>query len=134
MEADMEEQALEVLERLIAEDDHSVEAWYLGGWCLHLLAGKQEANNTAAKVEENGKSQKTITMKSSRDWLLRCLKLYDKLEYEDERLKTHVEELLVEMNQVLGPAPADGEAEDEDGEWDGIEEDDEDGDAEMADT
>jgi len=134
MEADMEEQALEVLERLIAEDDHSVEAWYLGGWCLHLLAGKQDENNTAAKEEDEGKDQKTITLKSSRDWLLRCLKLYSKLEYEDERLKTHAEELLEEMNQVLGPAPAEGEADDDDEEWEGIEEDEEDGDAQMAGT
>lgn len=134
MEAEMEEQALEVLERLIAEDDHSVEAWYLGGWCLHLLAGKQDATNSETKVEEEGEDQKTITLKSSRDWLLRCLKLYGKLEYEDERLKTHAEELLQEMGEVLGPAPADGGVEDEDEEWEGIEEDVEDGDAEMAGT
>ena len=41
MEAEMEEQALDVLERLVEEDDHSVEAWYLGGWCLNLLAAKE---------------------------------------------------------------------------------------------
>jgi len=128
----MEEQALEVLERLIAEDDHSVEAWYLGGWCLHLLASRQDASDDATAVGENGKNQKTITLKSSRDWLVTCLKLYGKLDYEDQRLKTHAEELLEEMNNILGPAPADGEADDEDEEWEGIEEDEEDGDAEMA--
>ena len=32
MEAEMENDAIEVLERMVAEDDHSVEAWYLGGW------------------------------------------------------------------------------------------------------
>lgn len=133
----MEEQALEVLERLVAEDDHSVEAWYLGGWCLHLIAGKQEGTNGDAKTEENAKDPKIVTLKSSRDWLSRCLKLYSKLEYEDERLKAHAEELLEEMSKVLGPAPAEGFAEDDNDEeeWEGIEEDEEeDGDAEMAGT
>jgi hypothetical protein len=30
MEVEMELQALQVLERLILEDDESIEAWYLG--------------------------------------------------------------------------------------------------------
>jgi hypothetical protein len=38
MEAQMEEEALEVVERLVGEDDESIEAWYLGGWCLYLMA------------------------------------------------------------------------------------------------
>ena len=37
----MEEEALGVVERLVREDDGSVEAWYLGGWCLYLLGVKQ---------------------------------------------------------------------------------------------
>lgn len=41
MEVEMEEEALGVVERLVQEDDGSVEAWYLGGWCLYLLGGKQ---------------------------------------------------------------------------------------------
>jgi len=57
---------------------------------------------------------------------LKCLKLYKKLEYEDERLKAHADELVAEMNKVLGP-PVEG-ADDEEDEWEGIEEDsDEDG-------
>ena len=38
MEVSMLEEALNVLERLVNEDDQSVEAWYLGGWCLYLAA------------------------------------------------------------------------------------------------
>jgi len=124
MDAGMEEQALEVLERLVDEDDHSVEAWYLGGWCLNVMAEKENADGTADATEPDAK---TRTLKTSRDWLLKCLKLYGKLEYEDERLKAHADELVAEMNKVLG-APVDGADDEEDEEWEGIEEDsDEDG-------
>lgn len=119
MEADMEDEAIEVLERLVNENDSSVEAWYLGGWCLHLLAGKQKA--------KGGEHEKTVTslLKASREWLDNCLKLYGMLEYEDERLKEHVEEILKELNDVLGPA-----VEGEEDEW-SDEEDGEDDDEEM---
>ena len=50
MEVGMEEEALGVVERLVQEDDGSVEAWYLGGWCLYLLGGKQ------AGLDKGGKS------------------------------------------------------------------------------
>jgi tetratricopeptide (TPR) repeat protein len=123
MDAAMEEQALEVLERLVDEDDHSVEAWYLGGWCLNVMAEKESADSTAKPGEESaGPDAKTRTLKTSRDWLLKCLKLYGKLEYEDERLKAHADELVAEMNKVLGP-PVEGDDDDDDEEWEGIEED-----------
>ncbi|KAI2487629.1 Sterol-sensing multi-domain protein [Pyrenophora tritici-repentis] len=95
MEAEMEDEAIEVLERLVGENDGSVEAWYLGGWCLHLLAGKQKT-----------KGEEKVAMsllRASRDWLENCLKLYGMLEYEDERLKEHADELLKELGDVLGP-------------------------------
>ncbi|KAF1930821.1 TPR domain-containing protein [Didymella exigua CBS 183.55] len=122
MEAEMEEEALEILERLINENDESVEAWYLGGWCLHLLAGKQKA--------KGGELEKTVPslLKASREWLDRCIQLYGILEYEDERLKEHAEELLKELNDVLGPAVEgeedewsdDEEGEDDDEEMEGV--------------
>ncbi|KAF2199877.1 hypothetical protein GQ43DRAFT_419293 [Delitschia confertaspora ATCC 74209] len=107
MEAEMEEDAIEVLETLIGENDTSVEAWYLGGWCLHLLSEKQNA------TEEKSAKSAVSLKRASRDWLQNCLKLYGMLEYEDERLKEHAEELLTELNNTLGPAK-----EGEDEEWD----------------
>ncbi|KAJ4311910.1 hypothetical protein N0V94_007713 [Neodidymelliopsis sp. IMI 364377] len=122
MEADMEDDAIEVLERLVNENDSSVEAWYLGGWCLHLLAIKQKA-----KGEEHEKTAISL-LKASREWLDNCLKLYGMLEWEDERLKDHAEELLKELNDTLGPA-----VEGEEDEWSDEEEgdDDDDDDEEM---
>lgn len=123
MDATMEDQAMEVLERLVDEDDHSVEAWYLGGWCLNVMAEKESTDGTTKPGDESaGPDAKTRTLKTSRDWLLKCLKLYGKLEYEDERLKAHADELVEEMNKVLGP-PVEGADDEEDEEWEGIEED-----------
>jgi tetratricopeptide (TPR) repeat protein len=126
MEASMEEDAIEVLERLIGENDSSVEAWYLGGWCLHLLAQQQTEPEQAPAAKS--------LLRASRDWLENCLKIYGLLEYEDERLKEHADELLKDLNSTLGPR---GEG-DEEEEWEGISDDeddeDDDGDAQMDGT
>jgi tetratricopeptide (TPR) repeat protein len=121
MEAEMEDEAIEVLERLVGENDGSVEAWYLGGWCLHLLAGKQ-------KTKGDDKTAPSL-LRASRDWLENCLKVFAMLDYEDERLKEHADEILKELNDVLGPSTGDedddwedadeGEGDDDDDEMDG---------------
>ncbi|OJD38057.1 tpr domain protein [Diplodia corticola] len=115
MEAELEDEALEVLERLILEDDQSVEAWYLGGWCLHLMAEKK-------KQSEDEETVKGL-LKSSRQWLGNSLRLYQLLEYEDDRLKDHADELVEGINKILGP-PVEGEDEVE--EWEDAEESDSD--------
>lgn len=132
----MELEALEVLERLILEDDQSVEAWYLGGWCLHLLAEKQQAPSDA-EAEDSPESKRHASLVASREWLKQSLKLYDLLQYEDERLRDHALELVQEMNKELGEDMDDdsnaenGEGDEE--EWeDEIEDSDED--HEMADS
>lgn len=102
MESELEDEALQVLERLITDDDTSVEAWYLGGWCLYIIGEKARA---AA-----GDDWKP-TWKSSRQWLTQCLKLYEFQDYEDERLGEHAQELLRNINKELG-APVDGEDDD----------------------
>jgi tetratricopeptide (TPR) repeat protein len=112
LEAEMLDEALIVLERLVAEDDQSVETWYLGGWCLHLLAEKQE------------EAEQIDTYKRSRRWLRQCLRLYDLYEYEDERLQEHAKELVVELDKALVD-----EADEDDGEagaedWESVEGDD----------
>jgi len=131
MEAEMGAEALTVLERLVAEDDSSIEAWYLGGWCLELLAGKMVPETEAINGNTTQDAEKTKLRKSSRDWLLNSLKLYALLDYEDERLKEHAEELVVGLNQELGPPPEDGAEEEEDWEDDDDKEDEEEEDDEM---
>ncbi|KAK6958071.1 hypothetical protein Daesc_000864 [Daldinia eschscholtzii] len=121
MEVEMEQDAIEVLERLVSEDDQSVEVWYLGGWGLYVMGEKQKAGKEAS--EEDWKA----SWISSRVWLNQCQHLYKLQDYEDERLGAHAQELLDLIAKELGEAPA-GEDEDED--W----EDEEDGsDEEMKD-
>ena len=97
MEVGLEEQAMGVLERLVAEDDQSVEAWYLGGWCQVLLS------------EKGGEAKK-----GARVWLRNSLRLYQVLEYEDERLRDHAQELVAALDSDLGVRD-DGDDEWEDG-------------------
>ncbi|KAB8276785.1 hypothetical protein BDV30DRAFT_224116 [Aspergillus minisclerotigenes] len=102
MEVTMELEALEVLERLILEDDQSVEAWYLGGWCLYLLAEKKEAPKDEELDSETPEARRHASLVASREWLKQSLTLYESIQYEDVRLKEHADELVETMNKELG--------------------------------
>ncbi|RAL17237.1 putative histone deacetylase SIR2 [Aspergillus homomorphus CBS 101889] len=118
MEVAMELEALEVLERLILEDDQSIEAWYLGGWCLYLLAGKQQAPADVEEEADTPEAKRQASLIASREWLKQGLSLYEIQGYEDERLKEHALELVQEMNQELGEEMEDEGAEGQEGEED----------------
>lgn len=138
MEVTLEFEALEVLERLIMEDDQSVEAWYLGGWCLYLLAEKQQAPKDVL-AEDAEESPRHASLVASREWLKQSLKLYGLLEYEDEPLRDHAMELVQEMNKEIGEdmeddSDAEGEGEGEEWEDEEIEANSDDDDHEMADS
>ncbi|CAD6587989.1 MAG: hypothetical protein ASARMPREDX12_003071 [Alectoria sarmentosa] len=154
MEVGMEEEALAVLERLVLEDDGSVEAWYLGGWCLYLLGGRQRGKGEGMDGGDGGEGMDgdgdgeqgdlyTQSMISSREWLRQSLKLYEMVEYEDERLRDHAIELVEELDTIIGERGEDDvdeeeeeeeeegeneeeeeEEEEEEKEWDGFAEDD----------
>jgi tetratricopeptide (TPR) repeat protein len=126
IESQMHDEALEVLERLVTEDDSSVEAWYLGGWCQYLSA---EAESQSAKDRTDPDDSALLLRKSSRGWLQNGLKMYQMLDYEDDRLRDHANELIHALDEVLGPATEDGD-EDEEGEWEDAVSD-EDGDETM---
>ena len=128
MEADMDVEAIEVLERLVGEDDTSVEVWYLGGWGLYLMGEKQKNGETKA---ENGDGESwKVSWISSRQWLSHSLRLFDQQDYEDERLGEHAKELLAKLNAELGGEAVEGENEDGD-EW---EDEGSDEDEEMAES
>lgn len=138
MEADLKMEAMEVLHRLVQEDDQSVEAWYLGGWCQYLLAEPHgiiadarngDAMDTGAPV--TNQEQNARAKKGSRRWLTTSLKLYNQQEYEDHRLFDHAHELVEELNAVLGPEDEQAEGGDEESEWEGIGDDGEDEDEQM---
>lgn len=120
MEVEMESEAMWVLERLLVEDDESVETWYLGGWCQYICGEKA----TGASEGESKES----AWRAARMWLNQCLKLFETQDYEDDRLGEHANELVGVINKELGPI-AEGE-EDEDA-WED-EDGDDDGDKEMS--
>lgn len=113
MEADMDVEAIEVLERLVGEDDSSVEVWYLGGWGLYIMGEKQKKGEKTDG--EDGESWR-ISWISSRQWLNHSLRLFEQQDYEDDRLGEHAKELLAVLNKELGGEAANGEEEDEE-EW-----------------
>ncbi|PTB69961.1 TPR-like protein [Trichoderma citrinoviride] len=131
METEMEEQALGVLERLVTDDDSSVEVWYLGGWCLYVAGEKlreaaakpqqqrQQQQQNGEGGEEDAEKEWKATWGYARKWLSQSLKLYELQEYEDDRLGEHARELLESINKELGEPP---EGEDDD-EWSGISDD-----------
>lgn len=123
IEVGMEKQAMEVTERLIDEDDRSVEVLYLGGYARYISGEKLKNQGQPSDVE----AWKTF-WRSSRKWLRQCLKVFGQEEYEDERLGEHAQELLQSINSELGEPAADGEDEDawedtDDEEWEGLDDD-----------
>lgn len=97
LEVEMEAEAVDVVDQLVQEDDQSVEALYLAAWSRFL-------------VYEKGAD----TANESRELFRQCLQLYTSLDYEDEKLRQHVVEIITKLDEILGP-PTPG-AED-DAEW-----------------
>ena len=136
MEVEAEETAAEVVRRLIQEDDQSVEAWYLGGWCLYLVGekGKRMAEDAVmhdeAQQRELEEEFYQSALSKSRLWLQRCLELYPKVEYQDVKLREHALELVAELDKALRNDDNDGEyetSEVDDGDDDSDDDDDDDG-------
>jgi tetratricopeptide (TPR) repeat protein len=121
MEADMDVEAIEVLERLVSEDDSSVEVWYLGGWGLYIMGEKQK-NGEIKAGNEDGESWR-ISWISSRHWLNHSLKLFEQQGYEDVRLGEHAKELLASLNAEFGEGEAAGREEEDSEEWEDAAED-----------
>ncbi len=131
----MEEDALEVVGGCVESDDSCVEGWYLGGWGLWVLGEKRrgvEADDADAATTEQ-KPKKDIDAKEDRmdcwrgslQWLRTCLKLYEQLEYEDDRLRDHAWELVARIEDEFTKRGIDLDEADED--WESEESDREDG-------
>jgi tetratricopeptide (TPR) repeat protein len=103
MDVGMEQEAVQVCERLVSEDDESVEGWYLNGWGRMLLAEKTQDDEECLKLK-----------KSARESLATALRLYQQLDYEDDRLRDHALELVQGLGKEVGTEDDDWEDEDED--------------------
>ncbi|ROT36991.1 TPR domain-containing protein [Sodiomyces alkalinus F11] len=118
LEVEMEKEALDVVERLVGDDDESVEAWYLGGWGQYISGEKvkQQVKEKKAEADEEEEEWKT-PWASARRWLRQCLRLFEQQEYEDDRLGDHAKELLASIDKELGPAPENDDDDDDDDAW-----------------
>jgi hypothetical protein len=117
IEMKMHDDAMFVLDRLVEEDDQSVEAWYLGGWSQYLLTMEiqtaLEENSTAPVsngLVEPDRLARDLFGRSSQNWFLFCLDLCKQTQYEDEQLRNHVEELLPSLQDLVGPPEDDNSA------------------------
>jgi hypothetical protein len=132
MEADMDVDAIEVLERLVGEDDTSVEVWYLGGWGLYIMGEKQK--NGEDKAENGDGESWRVSWISSRQWLNQSLLLFKQQGYEDERLGEHAKELLAKLNAELGGESLNGDQDGDGEEWEDEDNEPSDEDEDMAES
>lgn len=102
IEVGMEEKAIDVAERLIIEDDQAVEVWYLSGYGRYLLGEKIKNGEVQAPEGETWQD----IWRLSRKYLAQCLRTYAAIDYEDERLGAHAQELLDSIRGELGTVGA----------------------------
>lgn len=118
MECEMEDRALEVCERLVDDDDESVEAWYLGGLAHYTLGEKEKTPTKNGDDAGNLKDGWKKEWVRARQWLAQCLLLFEAEEYEDERLGEHAKELLATVSAEVGDMP--DEEEEEGDNWEDV--------------
>ena len=116
LEVGLYENALEVLETLQLEEEENVELWYLY-MCAYYHHAGDAREETWKNAMECGET---------------CLKLYKKMEWDDEELRKSCQEMLGEIRKsgISINNEEEGEEEIDDGEW----EDDSDVDVEMEDA
>jgi tetratricopeptide (TPR) repeat protein len=110
LEVEMYSQALEVLETVQREDEENVELWYL--YTCAYYHGNQE--------------DKEESWKSARECADICLKLYDKLEWDDEELKASCQEMvriIDESGIVVEKEIAEEDGDEDEDDWEDSEDD-----------
>lgn len=128
VEVEMYNEALEILDGILREDDEDVEAWYLSGWTHFLRADLPPSPSDSIELERKEEAQ------DARICLEKCRSLYVQTSYEDVQLLEHGQELLKQLDALGIHAGAEedlGGGEWEDGWEDEESEPDESGDVDM---
>ncbi|KAG8796029.1 hypothetical protein FRC16_009846 [Serendipita sp. 398] len=123
----MYKEALTVLTGVIETDDQEVEAWYLEGWCLMLMAEDAKVQNK----EVEGLSWRELA-KDARDCLETCVNLFDNRNHPDTEMLKHAKELMQQLTD-MGITPSRVDAEGDGDDWEDVEDSEEDDDVEMDD-
>jgi len=87
--------ALLLLQGILAADDEEMDAWYLQGWCLYLMA--QQVKEGVEKVENLGWEELS---QDARDCLDTYLVLHNQLEGDDGEILDHVNRLVKELDDA----------------------------------
>lgn len=69
---------------------------------------------------QDGENNRIIHLRDSRAWLNTCLSLAAQLDYEDDRLRDHAQELVQEIERLLLERGVAFEDEDEEDGWEGL--------------
>ncbi|KAF8340566.1 TPR-like protein [Cantharellus anzutake] len=114
--------ALVLLQGVIAADDEEMDAWYLQGWCLYLMA--MQTQKTGEIFEDLSREE---LLQDARDCLDTCLALRG----DDGEIMEHVDQLIKELD-AAGIHPSKKSEEDEDGDESWESEEEEGSDVEMG--
>lgn len=94
IELEMYDEASEVLDGLVEEDDEVVDVWYLLGWLNYLRGGEFLGN--------------------ARFYLVKAREVAAKVQFDDEDELRHIEEILKEIGEVADEEDDDGTDEEDD--------------------
>ncbi|KAH7099739.1 TPR-like protein [Auriculariales sp. MPI-PUGE-AT-0066] len=119
------ENALAILQDVLASDDQEVMGWYLEGWCYLLMAEHGRTAGVAITSEDGDGVPWTEIAHDAKECLESCKSLHIAQEHPDDQVLQHVQELLTEIDLLNLPPRAEDGAE---GEW----VDDDDDDVEMS--
>ncbi|KAL1690619.1 hypothetical protein GGG16DRAFT_113943 [Schizophyllum commune] len=116
LELGMFNEALLVLNGIMAEDDQDVEAWYLEGWCFFMMA--ERARESGGALDDSELTFENLA-RDARDCLEACRTIHTNLGHPDKPLLEHAQELIQQLDAAgIKPSPLeeDGDGNDE-GEW-----------------
>ncbi|KAJ2857554.1 hypothetical protein J3B02_000923 [Coemansia erecta] len=110
LELDDKEKAFNILERLQKEDDENIDMWYLYGWTYYLQSEESTSADSEDKIE---------LLSSARECFNQAIKLAGVVNYDNDGLIDHAQELVTAIN-VIVPLSADDIDNDNDDDNQGI--------------
>ncbi|KAJ1959593.1 hypothetical protein IWQ62_004546 [Dispira parvispora] len=106
LELGLFDEALRILGELQKEDDQTVDLWYLYGWTYYCMAEDQaevegsQLNSVSTDAQPDGDRYRQ-TLADSVECLQTAVNLYRQLDYDDEGILSHAQELLQTIDQRI---------------------------------
>lgn len=108
IEVEMHEEAHQLLVYLQKEDDQILDIWYLLGWNCYVEAQnlQEQGNGSEEEIKE--------LLMNAKFYFISALGVYQKIGWDDEGIKSHIQELLEILNGLGVPNM---DEENEEAEW-----------------